>query len=80
MKVVVVTTSYPSPEHPVAALGWLLQARIRRRERMSYHGLGVYDRLVPGLRLMDSVPLPVGLSLWAVAKTIGTASASARNA
>jgi SAM-dependent methyltransferase len=66
--------------NPVGALGWLLQARIRRRERMSYRGLGLYDRLVPALRPLDGIPLPVGLSLWAVAKTAGTASASARNA
>ena len=54
--------------------------RIRKRERMSYRGLDFYDRLVPVLRLFDKLPLPVGLSLWAVAKTSGTASASARNA
>jgi SAM-dependent methyltransferase len=66
--------------NPVGALGWLAQSRIRKRERLSYRGLAVYDRLVPGLRLLDRVPLPVGLSLWAVAKTSGTASANARNA
>ena len=66
--------------NPVGALGWLAQARIRKRERMSYRGLDLYDRLVPALRLLDNVPLPVGLSLWAVAKTSGTASANARNA
>ena len=66
--------------NPVGALGWLAQARIRKRERMSYRGLDLYDRLVPALRLLDRVPFPVGLSLWAVAKTSGTASASDRNA
>jgi SAM-dependent methyltransferase len=66
--------------NPVGALGWLAQSRIRKRERMSYRGLDLYDRLVPALRLLDRLPLPVGLSLWAVAKTSGTASASARNA
>jgi len=66
--------------NPVGALGWLVQARIRRRERMSYRGLGLYDRLVPALRPLDGIPLPVGLSLWAVAKTTGSASASTRNA
>ena len=66
--------------NPVGALGWLAQARIRKRARMSYRGLDLYDRLVPALRLLDNVPLPVGLSLWAVAKTTGTASTSARNA
>jgi SAM-dependent methyltransferase len=66
--------------NPVGALGWLTQSRIRRRDRMSYRGLDLYDRLVPALRLLDNVRLPVGLSLWAVAKTSGIASASARNA
>ena len=66
--------------NPVGAIGWLLQAKVRRRERMSYRGLGLYDRLVPALRMLDRVPLPVGLSLWAVAKTSGSASARARNA
>jgi SAM-dependent methyltransferase len=65
--------------NPVGAAGWLVQAKLRRRERMSYRGLDLYDRLVPALRVLDRVPLPVGLSLWAVAKTIGSASASARN-
>jgi SAM-dependent methyltransferase len=66
--------------NPVGALGWLAQARIRKHSRMSYRGLDLYDRLVPTLRLLDNVPLPLGLSLWAVAKTSGTASAKARNA
>ena len=66
--------------NPVGALGWLAQSRIRKSDHMSYRGLDLYDRLVPVLRLLDRVPVPVGLSLWAVAKTSGTASASARNA
>jgi SAM-dependent methyltransferase len=66
--------------NPVAALGWLMQARIRRRPRMSYRGLDLYDRLVPVFRAVEPVPTPFGLSLWAVAKTIGTETASARNA
>lgn len=66
--------------NPVGALGWLAQSRIRRRASMSYRGLDIYDKLVPALRLLEPLPLPLGLSLWAVAKTSGTASASARNA
>src|SRR5262249_34691873 len=66
--------------NPVGALGWLAQSRIRRRARMSYNGLDLYDRMVPALRTLDTLPLPVGLSLWAVAKTSGMASARARNA
>jgi len=66
--------------NPIATIGWLVQAKVRRRPRMSYRGLDLYDRLVPALRALDRVPLPFGLSLWAVAKTIGTETASARNA
>jgi SAM-dependent methyltransferase len=66
--------------NPVGAAGWLVQARIRRGEHLGGGGLKLYDRLVPVLRPLDAIPLPVGLSLWAVAKTIGSASASTRNA
>jgi SAM-dependent methyltransferase len=66
--------------NPVGAAGWLVQARVFRREHLPPAGLGLYDRLVPALRALDRVPLPFGLSLWAVAKTTGTASASAANA
>jgi SAM-dependent methyltransferase len=66
--------------NPVGALGWLLHARLRRAEHLPRAGLAVYDRLVPVLRAAEVLPLPFGLSLWAVAKTAGSASASARNA
>jgi SAM-dependent methyltransferase len=66
--------------NPVATAGWLLQAKIRRRPRMSYRGLDLYDRLVPLLRALEPLPIPFGLSLWAVAKTSGTETASATNA
>jgi SAM-dependent methyltransferase len=66
--------------NPVGSVGWLIQARILRRDHLPTSLLGAYDRLVPVFRSLDAVPLPFGLSLWAVAKTIGTASASARNA
>jgi SAM-dependent methyltransferase len=66
--------------NPLGAAGWLVQSRILRREHLPKSGLAAYDGLTPLLRGLDAVPLPVGLSLWAVAKTIGTASASARNA
>jgi SAM-dependent methyltransferase len=66
--------------NPVATLGWLAQARIRRRSHMSYRGLDLYDRFVPVFRAIEPLPIPFGLSLWAVAKTSGTATASATNA
>ena len=66
--------------NPAGALGWLVQARILRREHLPRLGLAIYDRLVPLFRAVEPLPTPFGLSLWAVAKTAGTASASARNA
>jgi SAM-dependent methyltransferase len=71
--------------NPAGSLGWLVHARILRREHLPRLGLAVYDRLVPVFRAAESVPTPFGLSLWAVANTAGanttgTASASARNA
>ena len=66
--------------NPVGALGWLVQGRVLRRNSLPHGGLRLYDRLVPVLRAFDVLPLPVGLSLWAVAKTTGIASESATNA
>jgi SAM-dependent methyltransferase len=64
----------------IGAAGWFVQSRVFRRPSLPRGDLKVYNRLVPLLRAVDAVPLPVGLSLWAVAKTTGTASASATNA
>jgi SAM-dependent methyltransferase len=66
--------------NPAGALGWLVQARLLRRQHLPRVGLAIYDRLVPAFRAADPLRTPFGLSLWAVAKTPGTASASARNA
>jgi SAM-dependent methyltransferase len=66
--------------NPAGALGWIVQGRVLRREHLPRFGLAIYDRLVPALRAADPLPTPFGLSLWAVAKTTGTARASARNA
>ena len=51
----------------VGAAGWLVQSRILRRRSLPRRGLAVFDRLVPLLRPLDALPLPVGLSLWSVA-------------
>lgn len=66
--------------NPVGALGWLVQGRVLRRSSLPHGGLRLYDRLVPVLRAFDVLPLPIGLSLWAVAKTPGIASESATKA
>jgi SAM-dependent methyltransferase len=54
--------------NPVGALGWLVWGRVLRWDRVPAQPLRVYDRLAPLLRALDRVPLPLGLSLWAVAR------------
>jgi SAM-dependent methyltransferase len=54
--------------NPVGAAGWFVTSRILRRSQLPLAPLRVYDRLVPLLRLLDRVPVPFGLSLWAVAR------------
>jgi SAM-dependent methyltransferase len=55
--------------NPVGALGWLVTFRLRSwPEKWPRHQYRLFDRLVPALKLLDRVPLPVGLSLWAVAR------------
>lgn len=54
--------------NPVGALGWLVSARMLRRPEVPAGPLRLYDRLVPALRAFDQLPLPFGLSLWAVAR------------
>ncbi len=66
--------------NPAGAAGWFVQSRVLRRTSLPRDGLSLYDRLVPAFRAVDRVPTPVGLSLWAVAKTTGIASARAVNA
>jgi SAM-dependent methyltransferase len=53
--------------NPVGALGWLVSARLLRREEIPRASLAVFDRTVPLVRHLDRLRLPVGLSLWAVA-------------
>jgi SAM-dependent methyltransferase len=54
--------------NPVGALGWLVAGRILRRSEIPGGALHVFDRLVPLLRQLDRLELPLGLSLWAVAR------------
>jgi SAM-dependent methyltransferase len=54
--------------NPVGAAGWFVSSRLLRRREIPAGPLSLYDRLVPVLRVLDRVPLPVGLSLWAVAR------------
>lgn len=54
--------------NPVGAIGWLAWGRILRSDRVPEQPLRAYDRMAPLLRVLDWVPLPLGLSLWAVAR------------
>jgi SAM-dependent methyltransferase len=54
--------------NPLGALGWLASSRLLRRAQVPSGPLRAYDRLVPLLRRLDSLPLPFGLSVWAVAR------------
>ena len=56
--------------NPIGALGWLASSRLLRREHVPAGPLVLYDRLVPVLKALDRLRLPVGLSLWAVARRV----------
>jgi SAM-dependent methyltransferase len=60
--------------NPVGAAGWLVSSRILQREQIPAGPLAMFDRLVPLLRAVDRLPLPFGLSLWAVARPVPTAT------
>lgn len=53
--------------NPVGLVGWFVTSRLLRRSHVPGGPLRLYDRLVPALRLVDRLPVPFGLSLWAVA-------------
>ncbi len=54
--------------NPLGGLGWLVRVRLRRSHQWPSGSFRTFDRLVPALRHLDRVPLPFGLSLWAVAR------------
>ena len=54
--------------NPVGSLGWLVSSRLLRRRLIPVRPLRLYDALVPVLRRLDTLRLPIGLSLWAVAR------------
>jgi SAM-dependent methyltransferase len=53
--------------NPLGGLGWLVRVRLRRGGEWPSGSFRTFDRLVPALKHLDRVPLPFGLSLWAVA-------------
>lgn len=54
--------------NPLGALGWLVSSRLLRRRQVPSGPLRAYDRFVPALQRLDGLPLPFGLSVWAVAR------------
>jgi SAM-dependent methyltransferase len=54
--------------NPVGAIGWFVRVRLRSSEEWPASSFRAFDRLVPILRPLDRLPLPFGLSLWAVAR------------
>lgn len=52
----------------VGAIGWLGSGTILRRKTLGGAELGLFDRLVPMLRLESRLPRPFGISLIAVAR------------
>jgi SAM-dependent methyltransferase len=49
-------------------LGWTVNGRIIRRERLSDRQVAVFERLLPVLRLEDRIRLPIGLGLHTAAR------------
>lgn len=57
--------------NPLGIAGWFVWGRILRAPGLPARTLGAYDRLVPLLRVLDALRVPIGLSLWAVAERRG---------
>lgn len=56
--------------NPLGAVGWFVAGRVLRHALIPGAPLALFDRLVPLLRRVDSVPFPFGLSVWTVARGI----------
>jgi len=54
--------------NPLGFVGWFVAARLLRRRVIPSRPLAIFDRLVPVLRPLDALALPIGLSVWAVAR------------
>jgi FkbM family methyltransferase len=54
--------------NPVGTIGWFIAGRLLHRPAVPEGPLALYDRLVPLFRALDALRLPIGLSLWAVAR------------
>lgn len=54
--------------NPVGAIGWFIRVRLLRQSEWPSRSFRLFDRLTPLLRPLDRLRLPLGLSLWAVAR------------
>ena len=54
--------------NPTGVVGWLLNGRVFRREAVPDRQARVYDALFPVLRRAQALSLPLGLSLFVVAR------------
>jgi SAM-dependent methyltransferase len=69
------TTAGLRPEPPsymnlFGLLGWTLNGRLLRRERLSHRQLAVFEKLLPLFRLEDHVRLPIGLGIYTAAAKV----------
>jgi len=58
--------------NPLGAAGWFVSSCVFRRKTLGLAPLRLYEHLVPTLRHLDRLPLPLGLSLWVRARPIGS--------
>jgi len=57
----------PSYVNLFGLLGWTLNGRLLRRERLSHRQLALFEKLLPIFRLEDLVRLPIGLGVYTAA-------------
>ena len=50
-------------------LGWMVNTQLLRLPRLPAAELSLFQRLLPLVRLEDGLRLPIGVGLWAVARS-----------
>src|SRR6266516_1931745 len=58
--------------NPIGAAGWFVSSRLLRQRTLAAGPLKAYENLVPALRHLDRLRLPMGLSLWVRARPTGS--------
>lgn len=49
--------------NPIGLVGWALNGLVLKKQSLDARQVGVFERIVPLVRLVDRVPLPLGLGL-----------------